>query len=143
MRNQWKFLVREAFRNLGSDRFLSITSVMTLGICGSVLSFLLLGLSLISAVDAKYSREAAPLTVYILPAFERQTDLRNFEEKIEALGEFDSITFISKTAALEKFRQDFGEEMTRYLDVNPLPHSYLLYPSGTPLTGARMKALRE
>jgi cell division transport system permease protein len=143
MRNQWKFLVREAFRNLGSDRFLSVTSVMTLGICGSVLSFLLLGLSLMSAVDAKYSREAAPLTAYILPAFERSADLRNFEQKIEASGDFDSITFVSKTQALENFRRDFGEEMTRYLDVNPLPHSYLLYPSGTPLTASRLKSLRE
>jgi cell division transport system permease protein len=143
MRNQWKFLFREAFRNLGSDRFLSVTSVMTLGICGSVLSFLLLGLSLISAVDAKYSRQAAPLRVFILPAFERTADLRVFEEKISDLGEFDSVVFISKTEALNEFRRDFGEEMTRYLDVNPLPHSYRLYPSGTPLTGARLRALRE
>jgi cell division transport system permease protein len=143
MRNQWKFLVREAFRNLGSDRFLSITSVVTLGICGSVMSFLLLGLSLISAVDAKYSREAAPLTVYILPAFERSADLRAFEKKVEETGEFDSLRFISKTEALAQFRRDFGEEMTRYLDVNPLPHSYRLYPRGTPLTGARLKTLRE
>jgi cell division transport system permease protein len=143
MRNQWKFLVREAFRNLGSDRFLSITSVMTLGICGSVLSFLLLGLSLISAVDAKYSRQAAPMRVFILPSFERAADLRNFESKIDAMDAFDSVVFISKTEALREFRRDFGDEMTRYLDVNPLPHSYRLYPSGSPLTGARLNSLRE
>src|SRR6186997_3093363 len=119
MRNQWKFLVREAFRNLGSDRFLSITSVMTLGICGSVLSFLLLGLSLMSAVDAKYSRQAAPLRVFILPGFERAADLKTFERKISEMGEFDSVVFISKTAALAEFRRDYGDEMTRYLDVNP------------------------
>jgi len=143
MRNQWKFLVREAFRNLGSDRFLSITSVMTLGICGSVLSFLLLGLSLMSAMDAKYSRQAAPLRVFILPTFERPADLRNFEAKIHDLGAFDSVVFISKTEALEEFRRDFGDEMTRYLDVNPLPHSYRLYPSGSPLTVARLTSLRD
>ena len=143
MRNQWKFLVREAFRNLGSDRFLSITSVMTLGICGSVLSFLLLGLSLITAVDAKYSKEAAPLRVFILPAFERTADLHVFEQKITDMGAFDSVVFVSKNQALEEFRRDFGDEMTRYLDVNPLPHSYLLYPSGTPLTGKRLTSLRE
>jgi cell division protein FtsX len=53
MRNQWKFLVREGFRNLGADRTLSVSSVVTLGICGTVLSFLLLGLSLLHAVDEK------------------------------------------------------------------------------------------
>lgn len=143
MRNQWKFLVREAFRNLGADRFLSVTSVMTLGICGAVLSFLLLGLSLMNAIDEKVSRQAAPLQVFILPAFERDADLRTFERKIEAMNAFDSAVFVSKAEALKRFRAEFGEEMTRYLEVNPLPHSYNLYPSGAPLSAARLKQLRE
>jgi cell division transport system permease protein len=146
MRNQWKFLVREAFRNLGADRFLSVTTVMTLGICGAVLSFLLLGLSLLRAVDEKVSRQAAPLQAYILPAFERDADLRAFERKVEAMNAFDSVVFVSKTEGLRRLRAEFGEygeEMVRYIDANPLPHSYNLYPSGAPLSAARLKQLRE
>ena len=143
MRNQWKFLVREAFRNLAADRFLSVTSVMTLGICGAVLSFLLLGLSLMHAVDAKVSRQAAPMQAFILPTFERDADLRALEKKIDAMNAFDSVVFVSKADALQDFRAEFGEEMTRYLEVNPLPHAYNLYPSGAPLSAPRLKELRE
>jgi cell division transport system permease protein len=143
MRNQWKFLVREGFRNLGADRTLSISSVVTLGICGAVMSFVLLGLSLLQAVDKKYSREAGPLRVFIASEYERPSVLRAVETKLKETGAFDSVRFVSKDAALREFRSNYGEEMTRYLEVNPLPHAFYVYPSGVPLSGARVKSLRE
>lgn len=147
MRNQWKFLVREGFRNLGADRTLSVSSVVTLGICGAVLSFLLLGLSLLKAVDERYTRSAGPLRVFVLASHERPVHLRELEESLEALDAFDSVVFVDKAEALREFRATFGEEMTRSLEVNPLPHSYRVYPkpdtTGAPLSGARLKSLRE
>lgn len=158
MRNQWKFLVREGFRNLSADRTLSVSSVITLGICGTVLSFVLLGLSLMQAVDAKYTRNAGPLRVFVRAANERPADLRTLEARMNAMNAFDSVVFVDKEAALLEFRSEFGGEMTRYLEVNPLPHSFLAYPKtkGAPgvegadgsegaeiaLSGARLKSLR-
>lgn len=143
MRNQWKFLVSEGFRNLAADRTLSVSSVVTLGICGAVLSFVLLGLTVLRVVDERYTKAAGPLRVFVEPAHEKPASLRGLEEKLTEMGAFDSIVFVGKDEALREFREDFGEEMTRYLEVNPLPHSYRAYPSGTPLSGARLKALRE
>lgn len=143
MRNQWKFLVGEGFRNLAADRTLSVSSVVTLGICGAVLSFVLLGLTMLRVVDERYTKAAGPLRVFVQPAHEKPASLRALEEKLTGMGAFDSIVFVGKDEALREFRSDFGEEMTRYLEVNPLPHSYRAYPSGSPLSGARMKALRE
>ena len=146
MRHQWKFLVQEGFRNLRADRTLSVSSVMTLGICSAVLSALLLGLSLVRALDAHYSRAAGPLRVFVLPSHERPSELRAIEERLAALEAFDSVVFVDKSEALEEFRRDFGDEMTRYLEVNPLPHSYRAYPAldagGGPLSGARLEDLR-
>lgn len=143
MRNQWKFLVREAFRNLTADRTLSVSSVVTLGICGGVLSLLLIGLSLMRAVDAQYSKQAGPLRVFVLPSHEKTSELRAVEKKLEDMEAFDSVVFVGKDEALREFRRDFGEEMTQYLEVNPLPHSYRVYPSGAPLSGVRMRTLRS
>jgi cell division transport system permease protein len=147
MRHQWKFLLQEGFRNLASDRTLSMSSVITLGICGSVLSLLLLGLSLMKAVDERYTRAAGPLRVFVASAHERTSSLKALEGKLEAMGAFDSVVFVDKDQALRDFRRDFGDEMTRSLDVNPLPHSFRAYPkpdaSGLPLSGARLKVLRE
>lgn len=145
MRNQWKFLFQEGFRNLRADRTLSVSSVITLGICSAVLSALLLGLSLVRTLDAYYSRAAGPLRIFVLPSHERASDLRAIEARLAEMEAFDSVVFVDKAAALEEFRRDFGEEMTRYLDVNPLPHSYRAYPShpdGGPLPGARLAGLR-
>jgi cell division transport system permease protein len=57
------------------------------------------------------------------------------------MGEFDSVVFVSKDDALQEFRRDFGDEMLQYLEVNPLPYSFKLYPSEKPLTAVRVKAL--
>ncbi len=147
MRNQWKFLVQEGFRNLGADRTLSVSSVITLGVCGVVLSFLLIALSLMKAVDERYTRSAGPLRLFVLPSHERPAQLRDLEESLKALDAFDSMVFVDKAEALQEFRRDFGEEMTRSLDVNPLPHSYRLYPkvdeTGVPLSGKALKELRD
>ena len=149
MRNQWRFLVREGFRNLGADRTLSVSSVVTLGVCGAVLSFLLLSLSLLKAIDAHYSQKAGPLRVFVDADHESASDRNELESRLKAMHAFDSIVFVDKDEALREFRRDFDEEMTRYLDVNPLPHSFRVYPSpapgagrGDPLTGARLRALR-
>jgi cell division transport system permease protein len=83
------------------------------------------------------------MRVFVLPAFERPGDLRALEAGLERMGAFDSVVFVGKDAALREFRRDFGEEMTRHLEVNPLPHSYHVHPSGAPLSAVRMKALRE
>jgi cell division transport system permease protein len=150
MRNQWRFLVREGFRNLGADRTLSVSSVVTLGVCGAVLSFVLLSLSLLKAVDAHYSQKAGPLRVFIDASHESPQERKQIEGRIRAMNAFDSIVFVDKDEALREFRRDFDEEMTRYLEVNPLPHSFRVYPSpapgakpGDPLSGARLRELRS
>lgn len=143
MRNQWRFLVREGFRNLAADRTLSVSSVVTLGICGAMLSSVLLGLSVLSVLDARYTRAAGPLRVFVESSHESASSLRALEDKLAETGAFDSVAFVDKDEALREFRRDFGEEMTRALEVNPLPHSYRAYPKDAPLSGARLREIRE
>jgi cell division protein FtsX len=105
---------------------------------------------LMQAVDAKYTRNAGPLRVFVRAAYERPAELRALEARLNAMDAFDSVVFVDKEIALRDFRRDFGDEMTRYLEVNPLPHSFRAYPRSertdapqAPLSGARLKELRR
>jgi cell division transport system permease protein len=142
MRHQSGFLLREAFRGLRADRFLSLTSVITIGVCSAIMAFLLLGLVLAFSLGGNRSGSDAPLRAFTRSGFEDSGGMARLRLKLEKLGAFDSVVFVSKDDALQEFRRDFGDEMLQYLEVNPLPHSFKLYPSERPLTAARIRELR-
>ncbi len=141
MQNQFNFLLREAFRGLRADRFLSLTSVITIGVCSAVTAILLLALSLVFSLDRLGVGSDAPLRAFTRPEFEDGASIAGLRLKLEKMGDFDSVVFVSKDDALQEFRRDFGDEMLQYLDANPLPYSFKLYPSEKPLSAVRVKAL--
>jgi cell division transport system permease protein len=128
MKNQLGYLFVEAFRGFRSDKFLSITSVITIGICTSVFAGLVLAFALVWSLGGGGASDSV-IRAFPGPKFENQASLDNLETKLHRLAGLDSIVFVSKDDALEEFKRDFGDEMVRSLDWNPLPHSFLLYPS--------------
>lgn len=142
MKNQIGYLLLEAFRGFRSDKFLSITSVITIGICTSVFAGLLLAFALVSTLGGGGAKDSV---VRVFPAtkFEDQASLDRLEEKLRRLQGLDSVVFVSKDDALAEFRHDFGDEMIRSLDWNPLPHSFLLYPSEDFRSAAQIRLLLD
>lgn len=63
--------------------------------------------------------------VYLL---EEVTNYTEVEEKIKNLGNIESIEFVSKDAALENAKKEFGDDADIFdaLDRNPLPASYVI-----------------
>jgi cell division transport system permease protein len=137
------FLLLEAFRGLRADRFLSVTSLLTIGICSGVLSFLLFGLSLVFSLNASRTGPEAALRVFTRAEAEDSASLASLRRKLLQLGGFDSVVFVGKDDALMEFRRDFGDEMLQYLEANPLPHSFLLYPSEKPLSAVGVRAWQD
>ncbi|HLP31690.1 MAG TPA: permease-like cell division protein FtsX [Geothrix sp.] len=128
MKHQIGYLFAEAFRGFRSDKFLSITSVITIGICTSVFAALLLAFFLVRSLGGGGGQDSL-VRVFPSPQAEDQASLDGLEARLRRLPGLDSIVFVSKDDALIEFRRDFGEEMIRSLDWNPLPHSFLLYPA--------------
>jgi cell division transport system permease protein len=128
MQNQIGYLFVEAFRGFRSDKFLSVTSVITIGICTSVFAGLVLAFALVWSLGGGGASDSV-IRVFPGPKYESQSRLDGLETKLHRLPGLDSIVFVSKDDALEEFKRDFGDEMVRSLDWNPLPHSFLLYPS--------------
>jgi cell division transport system permease protein len=128
MKNQIGYLLFEAFRGFRSDKFLSITSVITIGVCTSVFAGLLLAFTMVWSLGKGEERDSV-IRVYPGARFEEQAALEALESKLHRLQGLDSVVFVSKDDALEEFKRDFGDEMIRSLDWNPLPHSFMLYPA--------------
>ncbi len=128
MKNQIGYLLLEAFRGFRSDKFLSVTSVITIGICTSVFAGLLLAFVLVWSLGHGGAADSV-IRVFPGPRYEDQASLDGLESKLHRLQGLDSVVFVSKDDALEEFKRDFGDEMIRSLDWNPLPHSFLLYPA--------------
>lgn len=128
MKNQIGYLLFEAFRGFRSDKFLSVTSVITIGICTSVFAGLLLAFALVWSLGKGEDGDSV-IRVFPGTRYEEQAALDALESKLHRLQGLDSVVFVSKDDALEEFKRDFGDEMIRSLDWNPLPHSFLLYPA--------------
>jgi cell division transport system permease protein len=128
MKHQLGYLFAEAFRGFRSDKFLSVTSIITIGICTSVFAGLLLAFFLVRSLGGGGGQDSL-VRVFPSPQAEDQASLDGLEARLRRLPGLDSIVFVSKDDALVEFRRDFGEEMIRSLDWNPLPHSFLLYPA--------------
>ena len=140
MKNQLGYLLLEAFRGFRSDKFRSVTSVITIGICTSVFAGLLLAFALVWSLGGGASSDSV-VRVFPGPKYEEQAALDGLEAKLHRLQGVDSIVFVGKDDALEEFKRDFGDEMIRSLDMNPLPHSFLVYPSQGYRTSTQNKIL--
>lgn len=140
MKNQIGYLLVEAFRGFRSDKFLSVTSVITIGICTSVFAGLLLAFALVWSLGRSGPQDSV---VRVFPGvrFEDRASLDRLEERLRRLPGLDSVVFVGKDDALLEFKRDFGDEMIRSLDWNPLPHSFLLYPSQGFRSAAQIRQL--
>ncbi len=128
MKHQFGYLFAEAFRGFRSDKFLTVTSVITIGICTSVFAGLLLAFFLVRSLGGGGGDESL-VRVFPSPVAEDAASLESLEKRLRSIPGLDSVVFVSKDDALIEFRRDFGEEMIKSLDWNPLPHSFLLYPA--------------
>ncbi len=139
---QLPFLLLEAARGFRSNKFLSATSVMTIGICASVFALSLLILTIVIQFTT-YRPEDAILRVYLTAEAEPEAARADLETKLKLVPGVDSLVFIDKEEALEEFRADFGDDMLLSLDVNPLPHSYRVFPEEEYATSSGNDILRR
>jgi cell division transport system permease protein len=141
MKNQIGYLLVEAFRGFRSDKFLTVTSVITIGICTSVFAGLLLAFVMVRSLGGGGKAPDSVMRVFPKPQMEDQPSLDALETKLRKLPGVDSVVFVSKDDALIEFKRDFGDEMIRSLDANPLPHSFLVYPSESSSSASRNQLL--
>lgn len=116
------FVVKEGIAGFQRAKFSAIGSIFTI-----TFSLLLVGLFYIVTIHTsrlvENVRQKVELEAFLAEPLSRQR-INNIENQILSLEGVESVRFISKEEAAKIFQNEFGENIFKVLDFNPLPASY-------------------
>lgn len=122
------FLIKEAIR---SNRRAKLSFLFSLS--STTVGLLLIAVSLLSVKLSQsietYLQNQFEIQVYLKEGL-TEVELENLKIKLKKLENVQSIEFVSKEKAAEKFVKETGEDFRTILDYNPLPASFIVKTSG-------------
>lgn len=141
--------VREGFKNVGRNGWMSFASVSAISI-----SLFVLGVFLILTLNINYLAEQVESQVEIRVHLEVGTpeeQVRELQNDIGSIPQVSRVTFISKEEGLELMKETLGEDGAELLegyegDENPLPDSFTVEvdePRNVAAVAARIESLNE
>jgi cell division transport system permease protein len=116
------FIIKEGLGGFRRAKLSTAVSVVTISI-----SLILLGMFAIVTRNAANLVESIRNKVEIeafLQESLKSSDTDSIRTMILALAGVDSVTFISKEEAARIFKEEFGEDIHKVLEFNPLPQSF-------------------
>jgi cell division transport system permease protein len=116
------FIIKEGLGGFRRTKLSTAVSVVTISI-----SLILLGMFAIVTRNAANLVESIRNKVEIeafLQESLKPSDIDSLRAKILGLAGVDSVTFISKEEAAKIFKEEFGEDIHKVLEFNPLPQSF-------------------
>lgn len=137
--NAWGYVFGEALRSLWRNGFMSLASVTTVAICLAVLAIILL-----VAVNLQYMASFVESQVEVVAFVDGSVDraaTRDLEARIEALPGVREAVFVSREAALERLKEQFGEHRDLLAgledpEANPLRDSFEVRLAGAQYAAA-------
>ncbi|HEX5823061.1 MAG TPA: permease-like cell division protein FtsX, partial [Candidatus Limnocylindrales bacterium] len=118
LRRAWQGFWRNALMSLAATATMVLMLVLLAG-------FWIIQTGLLSALDFTESKVEVVANIKLDASATSITELRT---RLEAMPEVSSVAFVSREEALKRFQQsmkDQGrEDLTKYLDTNPLTASY-------------------
>jgi cell division transport system permease protein len=119
---RFSFFLREALGSIRRNWVMTMAAVITVFISTAILGAVLV-------TDRNLDRGATSLknrvTIEVFIKDEAGPEGQQaLEQKIAAMPEVKSFTYISKDEALERFKERYGERIVQNLPINPLPASF-------------------
>ncbi len=116
------YSVREGLLSLRRSRLATLWTLSTITITLTIFGvFLVLTFNIRSMIDKV--RQQILLEVFIDNSLPTK-DIENLQEEINSRSGVQETTFISKDAALARFKTEWGDDPLEVLDENPLPMSF-------------------
>lgn len=119
---KFQLVIRQLFSNLWRERTPVIATILTISVAITIL-IALSEVGVFTYSELKRLKKEQIVEIYLQPGLS-QSQLRNINEKLNSLPTIESMRFISKEKAADIFKQEFGEDIQRILDENPLPASF-------------------
>lgn len=116
------FLIKEGFLGFRRARLATTIGIITISLSLGLMG--LFGL-LVHNLSGTFLRiyNQIHLEVFFDPSLDK-AEIQALQNRIQNLGEVESITYISPEMALAEFQKDFGEDLVKVLESNPLPPSF-------------------
>jgi cell division transport system permease protein len=121
----FSFAIKEGLSGFRRAKLSTAVSVLTISI-----SLILLGMFAIVTKNAALLVESIRNKVEIeafLTEPLKSSDVDSLRAKILGLPGVEKVTFISKEEAAKIFKQEFGEDISKVLEFNPLPPSFKIF----------------
>lgn len=119
------YLLKEGLSGFRRAKLSMVAAVVT--ICISLLLLSFFSILLINANRViEGLREKVELEIF-LADYLTQEETATLQARIAALEAVRAVRYVSKEEAAEIFRQEFGEDIHRVLDFNPLPASFKVF----------------
>jgi cell division transport system permease protein len=139
------FSVRRAWQGFWRNALMSLAATATMVLMLLLLAgFFIIQTGLLAGLE--FTEQKVEVVAY-LESTATDSQVATLQGKLEALPEVDTVTYITRDVALERFRESMKaqgrEDLTQYLDSNPLYASLevkLVDPSSVRVVG---EALRE
>ena len=139
------FSIKRAWQGFWRNALMSLAATATMVLMLLLLAgFWIIQTGLLTALE--FTEQKVEVVAYLEPTV-TDTQVATLQDKLEAMPEVESVAYITRDVALERFRESMKaqgrEDLTQYLDSNPLYASLevkLIDPSAVRVVG---DALRE
>ena len=122
---QLRYVLKEGFSGFKRAKLSMFAAVLT--ICISLLLLSFFSILLINANQVVESlREKVEMEAFLMDGLSKD-QVETLKEEVSALSGVREIKYISKDEAAEIFKQEFGEDIYKVLDFNPLPASLKIH----------------
>lgn len=124
MRVSWFFV--EAFKSIKRNWVMSLASILTVALSLSVVGVFMFGTITLNELIGTFEKQVE-IEVFLLDSAEPKA-VESLQEKIISWSEIDTVRYISKEEALERFKQRYKDqpELIENLPGNPLPASFVV-----------------
>jgi cell division transport system permease protein len=122
---QISYLIAEGFSGFGRAKLSMFAAIFT--ICVSLLLLSFFSILLINANRVVETlRDKVEMEAFI-GDYQSRDDINALKLQLEAIDGIREVRFVSKEEAAAIFKQEFGEDINKVLNFNPLPASYKIF----------------
>ena len=119
------FSISEGIKSMSKARLASLISITSI-----TLTIMLIGLFLVFSINLhnwiNHVRQKIEMEVFV-DVNTKEEQIKGLQKKLLDQAGIDSVQYISKAAAAERFKKEFGEDVMSILEFNPFPPSFIIH----------------
>lgn len=139
-----EYFIREVFVSLRRNNWMSLASVGTVTVSLFILGMFLIVVMNLNKMAASLESQVQ-INVYLEDGLEKG-EIQAVEKKIKGMQGIDSVVYVNKEKALERFKERLGDQkflLTALGDANPLPDSFEVTVTQPEMVKTAAKAIND